>query len=57
MTTPQWSQTIPDDLRRRLENVMGYRSFGPQDLWGEIREWLAANDLPPPAESSGDNHK
>ena len=46
---PEWPQTIPPDLRLRLERVTGYRSFGPQDLWGEIREWLADHELEPPA--------
>lgn len=32
MTMPHLPQTIPPDLRRKLESVTGYRSFGPQDL-------------------------
>lgn len=42
---PHWSQNIPPDPRRRLKNVTGYRPFGPQDLWGEIREWLIARSV------------
>lgn len=46
---PHWPQTIPPDLRRRLENVTGYRQFGPQDMWGEIREWLEIHGVEVPA--------
>lgn len=45
---PHWPQTIPPDLRRRLENVTGYRSYGPQDLWGEVREWLVLHQVEVP---------
>lgn len=43
-----WPQTIPPDLRRRLENVMGYRNFGPQDVWGEVRDWLVLHEVEVP---------
>lgn len=36
-----WPSTIPPDLRSKLEAVMGFRQFGPQELWGEIRDWLS----------------
>lgn len=52
-----WPQTIPPDLRRKLENVMGYRQFGPQDLWGEIREWLVAHGVDAPEELPEDDRK
>ena len=43
-----WLQTIPLDLRGKLESVTGYRSFGPKDLWGEIREWLELHGVEVP---------
>ena len=43
-----WPKTIPEDLRCKLESVMGFRSFGPADLWGEIREWLDHHEVPAP---------
>ncbi len=45
-----WPQTIPPDLRRKLGNVTGYRSFGPQDIWGEVREWLTTHEVKAPAD-------
>lgn len=45
---PHWPQTIPPDLRSKLENVMGYRSFGPQDVWGELRDWLELHQVEVP---------
>ena len=54
---PHWPQTIPPDLRRKLENVIGYRQFGPQDLWGEIREWLVAHGVDAPPQLPEDERK
>ena len=54
---PNWPQTIPPDLRRKLENVMGYRQFGPQDLWGEIRDWLVAHGVEAPPQLPEDERK
>lgn len=45
---PHWPQTIPPDLRRKLDSVMGYRSCGPQDVWGEIRDWLVMHGVEVP---------
>lgn len=45
---PDWPQTIPPDLCRKLENVVGYRSYGSQDLWDEVREWLVAHGVEVP---------
>jgi hypothetical protein len=56
-----WPNSIPPDLRRRLEDVLSYRSFGPADLWGEIRDWLikhqvaAPDQLPEDLRPSGPN--
>ncbi len=27
---------------------MGYRSFGPQDVWSELREWLEQHQVEVP---------
>jgi hypothetical protein len=40
-----WLQTIPADLRPRLEAVLGKRSIGSADLWGEIRHWLEKHQV------------
>ena len=53
----KWPQTIPPDLRRKLENVMGYRSYGAQDLWGEVREWLVAHGVEVPEQLPEDERK
>ena len=49
---PDWPQTVPADLRPRLEEVLSYRSHGAAEVWGAVREWLVAHevdapDLPP----------
>lgn len=54
---PDWPLTIPPDLRRRLENVTGYRQFGPQDLWGEIRDWLEMHGVEVPEGLPEDERK
>lgn len=43
-----WPRSIPEDLRRRLEGVMGYRSFGPAEIWDTLREWLESEGIDPP---------
>jgi len=43
-----WPTDIPPDLRRNLETVLGFRSFGPAELWGEIRDWLVKHDVQVP---------
>lgn len=41
-----WPKTVPDDLRRKLEAVLGYRNRpAPQDVWGAVLEWLEANGV------------
>lgn len=43
-----WPHTIPADLRRRLESVMGFRSFGPTDVWAELCDWMIEHGVPAP---------
>ena len=45
----QWPNDIRPDLRRRLECVLGHRSFGPADIWGEVRDWLILHKVEPVA--------
>jgi hypothetical protein len=47
---PSWPKTVPPDLARRLDVVLGYRARPmPQDVWGVLQEWLEANgvEVPP----------
>lgn len=44
-----WPKSLPDDLRRRLEGVMGYRSFGPAEVWDAVREWLEERGIEAPS--------
>lgn len=45
-----WPKTVPDDLRRKLEAVLGYRNRpAPQDIWGAVLEWLEATELESPS--------
>jgi hypothetical protein len=43
-----WPQTVPPDLRPRLEDVLGQRSHGPAEIWGEIRDWLVKHGVEAP---------
>ncbi|SDY54628.1 hypothetical protein [Citreimonas salinaria] len=43
-----WPNSIPPDLRHRLENVLSRRDRGAPELWGEIREWLAEHGVEAP---------
>jgi hypothetical protein len=43
-----WPQTVPPDLRARLEDVLGQRSHGAAEIWGEIRDWLVKHGVEPP---------
>ncbi len=43
-----WPKSLPDDLRHRLESVMGYRRFGPSEVWDAVREWLESEGVEPP---------
>jgi hypothetical protein len=35
-----WPRTVPPDLRRRIEGVLGQRSHGAAEIWGELCDWL-----------------
>jgi len=43
-----WPYSIPAGLRRRIENVLGQRSYGAAEIWGEIRDWLVENGVEKP---------
>lgn len=45
---PAWPNNIPHDLRTRLEGVMGHRSYGPADIWGEVKDWLEKHHVRAP---------
>jgi hypothetical protein len=54
-----WPASVPEDLRRRLEGVMGYCAFGPPEVWDAVREWLISEGLEPPlnAPSNGPGNR
>ena len=35
-----WPNNIPPDLRKRINDVLGQRSFSAAEIWGEVRDWL-----------------
>jgi hypothetical protein len=35
-----WPHSIPAGLRKRIDSVLGQRSHGAADIWGEVRDWL-----------------
>jgi hypothetical protein len=43
-----WTYSVPPDLRRQLEGVLGQRNCGAAEIWGEVRDWLVANKVPFP---------
>ncbi len=43
-----WPYTIPADLRPRIEAVLGQRSHGAAEIWGEVRDWLEAHGVEMP---------
>lgn len=45
---PSWPNNTPPDLRRRLNDVIGRRSFGAADIWGEVKDWLEAHGAEAP---------
>lgn len=47
-TMSAWPNNTPPDLRRRLNDVIGRRSFGAADLWGEVKEWLELHGVQAP---------
>ena len=45
-----WPNDVPPVLRRRrLEEVLSARSFGPAKVWGAVKEWLEAQAVVPKA--------
>lgn len=50
-----WPKTTPPDLRRRVEEVLGYRTRPTgQDVWGAVQEWLEAHKVEPPTDLQDD---
>lgn len=43
-----WPYSVPAGLRRRIESVLGQRSYGAAEIWGEIRDWLEENGVEMP---------
>ena len=49
--TVTWPTMIPDDLRYRLDGVLGGISRPlAADVWTDLREWLIAHEVAPPDE-------
>lgn len=46
--TMSWPYSIPTDLRFRLEQELSKRNVGAPEVWGEVRDWLDANDVEVP---------
>ena len=44
-----WPNETPDDLRKKIYDVMGCRSYGPADIWGVVKEWLETEGIEAPA--------
>lgn len=43
-----WPKSIPPDLRKRVEQVLGYRTRPTrQDVWGAVHEWLEFHGVEP----------
>jgi hypothetical protein len=43
-----WPYSIPAGLRRRIDSVLGQRSHGAAEIWGEVRDWLEENGVEMP---------
>lgn len=43
-----WPHSIPAGLRRRIDSVLGQRSHGAADIWGEVRDWLVEHGVEMP---------
>jgi hypothetical protein len=43
-----WPRSIPPDLRRQIENILGQRSHGPAEIWGEVYDWLVKHGVEAP---------
>jgi hypothetical protein len=40
-----WPYSIPAGLRRRIDSVLGQRSHGAAEIWGDVRDWLEENSV------------
>ena len=49
-----WPHSIPAGLRRRIETVLGQRSHGAAEIWGEIRDWLEEQGVEMPDSVTGE---
>lgn len=47
---PEWPASCPPDLQYKLETVLGFRSFGPQDLYAVFKEWAEEHRVEAPAD-------
>ena len=43
-----WPHNIPPDLRKRINDVLGQRSQGAAEIWGQVRDWLEHHGVQPP---------
>ncbi|MEM7667406.1 MAG: hypothetical protein AAF250_16265 [Pseudomonadota bacterium] len=46
-------ELLPDDLRHRLETVMGFRYHGAADLYAAFREWFEQQNVVRPIDGEG----
>jgi len=44
----EWTHRIPPDLHDRITRAMGLRGCHPNDVWAEVREWLAQHQVAVP---------
>lgn len=45
----KWPNTIPEDLRRRLNQTLSQRHVGAAEVWGDVVDWLRLHGVQPPA--------
>jgi hypothetical protein len=43
-----WPNTIPEDLRARLEGTLSMRGVDAASVWGDVVEWLRLHGVEPP---------
>ncbi len=43
-----WPHHTPEDLERKLNEVMGFRAYAPVDIWAAVKEWLEAHNVEAP---------
>jgi hypothetical protein len=44
----KWPNTIPEDLRKRMDATLSQRTTSSATLWGDVVEWLIKHDVPAP---------